>query len=208
MNLPNKITISRILLTFLIILTLIFPFDAVGIHIPKIFVNELLVINIKYIIAGILFLIASISDLIDGRLARKLNQVTDFGKVADRIADKLLINVVLIILSSQGFIHPIIPVVIILRDEAVNSLKMIASKNKKDITSIKLAKIKDYCLTAGILLTLFYNLPFELLNLKVSDFILVVGSVLAIITCVQYFYQNKELIYKSLKSDDIERVEI
>ena len=60
MNLPNKITLSRIFLTLLIIVILIFPFEATGISIPKLFVNESIVIDIKYIVAGILFIIASI----------------------------------------------------------------------------------------------------------------------------------------------------
>jgi CDP-diacylglycerol--glycerol-3-phosphate 3-phosphatidyltransferase len=208
MNLPNKITVTRILLTLLIIFILIFPFDVAGIDIPKLFINELIVVDIKYVIAGILFIIAAISDVIDGRLARKLNQVSDFGKVTDRIADKILINVVLIILTSKGFINPIIPVVIVLRDEVVNSIRMVASVNRKRIKTKQLSKIKDYLLYAGIALTLFYNLPFELWNLKVSDFLLVLAAVLSIITGVEYFLENKKTIYQSLDSDDIEHVEI
>ena len=84
-----------------------------GIEFPKLFINEMIVVDTKYFVAGVLFIIASISDFLDGYVARKYNMITDFGKFIDAIADKILVNSVLIILSSQGFIHPIIPVVLI-----------------------------------------------------------------------------------------------
>ena len=126
MNLPNKITFSRILLSFLIIIILLFPFDASGIELPKLFIDESIVIDLKYIVAGVLFIVASLTDFVDGRLARKYNMVTDLGKMLDAIADKVLVNSVLIILASSGFISPIITVVIIVRDSIVNSIKMVA----------------------------------------------------------------------------------
>ena len=85
MNLPNKLTIFRIILAFVIIGILLFPFDATGIDIPRLFINESIVVNVKYIVAGILFIIASITDSIDGYIARKYNMITDFGKMMDAI---------------------------------------------------------------------------------------------------------------------------
>ena len=92
MNLPNKLTLSRIILSFVIILLLLTPFDAFGIEFPQLFVNELLKVDSKYVIAGVLFVIASLTDMFDGKLARKRNQVTDLGKMLDAIADKVLVN--------------------------------------------------------------------------------------------------------------------
>ena len=116
MNLPNKLTMSRIILTILIIVLLLLPFDAFGVAFPQLFINELLKVDSKYLIAGVLFVIASLTDLFDGKIARKKNLVTDFGKMLDAIADKVLVNSVLIILAAQGYISAIIPVVIIFRD--------------------------------------------------------------------------------------------
>ena len=113
MNLPNKLTMTRIIMAFIIMALLLFPFDAMGIALPKLFVNETIVIDVKYIIAGVLFILASITDFLDGYIARKYNLITDFGKMIDAIADKVLVNSVLIILCASGFIHPIITVVII-----------------------------------------------------------------------------------------------
>lgn len=196
MNLPNKLTMGRIVLSILIIILLLFPFQSAGIDMPQLFVNEKIVIDIKYLIAGVLFIIASLTDFLDGYIARKYNLVTDFGKLIDAIADKILVNSVLIILSATGFIHPIIPVVIILRDSIVNSIKMLAASKGKVVAAIKSGKFKTACLMIGIVLTLFYNMPFELFNLRVSDFILFLAAILSIISGIQYYILNKHLIFE------------
>ncbi len=196
MNLPNKLTISRIIMSIIIIILLLFPFQMAGFDFPKLFINEKLVVDSKYLIAGVLFIIASLTDFLDGYIARKNNLVTDFGKLLDAIADKVLVNSVLIILASQGFIHPIIPVVIIVRDSIVNSIKMIAASKGKVVAAIKSGKIKTACLMVGISLILFYNLPFELFNLRVADFLLFVAAIMSIISGIQYYNKNKHLIFE------------
>lgn len=196
MNLPNKITFSRIILSFVIIIILLFPFDAAGFELPKLFIDESIVIDLKYIIAGVLFIIASLTDFIDGKLARKKNMVTDLGKMLDAIADKVLVNSVLIILAASGFISPIIPVVIVVRDSIVNSIKMVAGSKGEVVAAIKSGKFKTACLMSGIVLTLFYNLPFELFNIRVSDALLIVACVLSIISAIQYYQMNKKYIFE------------
>ena len=192
MNLPNKITLSRIILSFVIIAVLLFPLDAAGIELPRLYIDEKIVIDLRYIIAGVLFIIASLTDFLDGKLARKYNLVTDLGKMLDAIADKVLVNSVLIILASSGFISPIIPVVIIVRDSIVNSIKMVAGSKGNVVAAIYSGKIKTACLMVGIVLTLFYNLPFELFNIKVSDALLIIACVFSIISAVQYYKMNKK----------------
>ncbi len=193
MNLPNKITMMRIIISVLIIIVLLLPYDALGINLPKLFINETIVLgDIKYLIAGVLFIIAAITDFFDGRIARKYNMVTDLGKMLDAIADKMLVNSVLVILSATGFISALIPTVIIVRDIAVDAFKMAAGNSGKVVAAIKIGKIKTACLMSGIVLTLFYNLPFELWNLKVSDFLLIVATVLSIISGFQYYTMTKK----------------
>ena len=200
MNLPNKLTIIRIILSVIIIIFLVFPFPTAGIDLPQLFINEKIVVDIKYLIAGVLFIIASLTDFLDGYIARKYNMVTDFGKLMDAIADKMLVNSVLIILSSSGFIHPIIPIIVILRDTIVNSIKMIAASKGKVVAAIKSGKIKTICLMVGISLTLFYNLPFELYNLRIADFLLFIATVMSIISGVQYYIRNKHLLFTEKES--------
>lgn len=199
MNLPNKLTMLRIIMSLIIIVILLFPFDATGMELYRVFINESIVIDIKYIIAGVLFILASLTDFLDGYIARKYNLITDFGKMIDAIADKILVNSVLIILSATGFVHPIITVVIIIRDSIVNSIKMVAGNKGKVVAAINTGKYKTACLMTGISLTLFYNLPFELWNLKVSDFLLIMAAVLSVISGVQYYYLNKEFIFGSVE---------
>lgn len=194
MNLANKITVSRLLLSVLIIILMIFPFDSLGITTTRIFVNEMLIIDVKYIIVGILFIIASLTDFLDGYIARKYNMVTDLGKMLDAIADKVLVNAVLILLATSGFIHPIIPVIIITRDTVVNTIKMIAGNKGNVVAAIKSGKLKTILMMCGVSLTLFYNLPFELFNIRVSDILLILASIMSIISGVQYYLLNKKFL--------------
>lgn len=192
MNTPNKLTMVRIFLTLLIVAILLFPFSATGIEIPQLFVNELIVIDVRYLIAGVLFIIASLTDFVDGYLARRDNLVTNFGKFMDAVADKILVNSVLIILCAQGFIHPIIPVVIIMRDTFVDSIRMVASSKGNVIPAGKLGKVKTATMMVGLVLTLFYNMPFELWNLRIADFLIILATIFSVISGIQYYLANKE----------------
>lgn len=194
MNLPNKITISRLVLSFILIVLLIFPFDTIDVTLPKLFINETLVVDIKYFIAGGLFIIASVSDFLDGYIARKYNMVTDLGKMLDAIADKILVNAVLILLATSGFIHPIIPVVIVSRDTIVDIIKMVAGSKGNVVGASVLGKIKTILMMCGITLSLFYNLPFELINIKVSNILLTLACIMSVISAVQYYNLNKKYI--------------
>ena len=194
MNLPNKLSMIRIILSVVIITLLVFPFQTAGIDLPQLFINEKIVINIKYLIAGGLFIIASLTDFLDGYIARKYDMVTDFGKLIDAIADKMLVNSVLIILSASGFIHPIIPIIIILRDTLVNTIKMIAASKGRVVAAIKSGKLKTICLMLGVSLTLFYNMPFELYNLRIADFLLFIATVMSLVSGIQYYIMNRHII--------------
>jgi CDP-diacylglycerol--glycerol-3-phosphate 3-phosphatidyltransferase len=199
MNLPNKLTITRIILSIIIIILLLFPFYTVNITFPTYLINNTIIVDSKYIIAGILFIIASLTDFLDGYIARKYNLITDFGKLMDAIADKVLVNSVLIILAASNFISPIIAVIVVMRDSIVNSIKMVAASKGKVVAAISSGKIKTACLMVGITLTLFYNLPFELWNIKVSDFLLIVATILSIISGIQYYVMNKNLLFEKNK---------
>ena len=160
MNKANKITMSRIIMSLIIITIMLFPFDQVGLEFPTYILKGNIVIDLKYILVGILFVIASFTDFLDGHVARKYNMVTDFGKMIDAISDKLLTNSVLIILACNGKVSTIIAVVIVMRDIIV-------------------------------VLTLFYNLPFELIPLRVSDFLLAVAAILSVISGIKYYIMAK-----------------
>lgn len=193
MNLPNKITMARIFLSIALIIMLVFPYEAVGVSIPELVVGKSQVtISITYLIGGILFLIASLTDSLDGYIARSRNLVTDFGKVMDAIADKVLVNGILIILACDNRISPIVPVVIITRDIFVDSIKMVAGSNGKAVGASVLGKLKTICMMAGLTLVFFSNLPFELINIGVASGLVYIATILSLISGVQYYIVNKE----------------
>ncbi len=186
MNLPNKITLSRIILTIILIIFLLFPFYSVGIEFPKYDVAGL-VVDLKYLIAGLLFIIAALTDFIDGKLARGRNLVTDTGKMLDAIADKVLVNSVLIIFAWNGFIHPAVAVIYIFRDEVVNALKMHSAKKGTVVAASMSGKIKTFAMMTGLSLLFFYNLPFELINIRVADFLIYFATVMSVVSGIEYY---------------------
>ncbi len=192
MNLPNKITVSRIILAILILVLLIFPWYQVGIEFPKYTVGSVIV-DLKYIIAAIMFIIASLTDFLDGHLARKNGLVTDFGKVMDAIADKVLVNGLLVILACNGFVSVVVPVVIITRDIFVDSIKMIAGEKKGAVGASIAGKLKTICMMVGISFVLIYNLPFELWNIRVADILILAATILSVISACQYYLDNKDI---------------
>lgn len=193
MNTPTKLTFLRIILTIVMIIILIFPFYLVGFNFPQYEVGGIY-IRLEYIIAGIVFIVASLTDFLDGYLARKNNQVTDLGKMLDAIADKALVNSALIILAYKGFIPVAIPVIIIFRDTIVDAIKMQASSKGKVVAAIKSGKIKTASMMIGLVLTFFYNLPFEFWNIRVADFLVYFATIMSIISMIEYFNLNKKLI--------------
>ena len=197
MNLPTKLTISRIIFTVLIIILFLFPFHQMNFEFPMWTLNfkEVLEVDSRYIIGGILFVIASLTDFLDGYIARSRNLVTDFGKFVDAIADKVLVNSVLIIFAVNGVISPIIPVVIIFRDTIVDSIRMLASKKGVVVAAGKAGKLKTACMMVGLTLVFFYNLPFEIWNIDVATVLLVIATVLSIYSGIEYYYNNKKVLF-------------
>lgn len=118
MNTPNKLTLLRVLM------------------IP-VFMAVFLLVDAPWgpLIAAAIYAIASATDAIDGHLARKNNQVTDFGKFLDPLADKMLVITALVLLQHQGLIHPLITVIIIARELMVTSIRLVAASGGKVIAA-------------------------------------------------------------------------
>ena len=194
MNVPNKITFCRILLSVLLIVLMIFPVGRLGISFPEIKLTADMIIDSRLLICGVIFVIASLTDFLDGYLARKYNLVTDMGKVMDAIADKILVNGVLIIFAAQGSLSVVIPVVIVCRDIAVDSIKMVAGQKNGAVAASKAGKVKTACMMVGMSLLFFYDLPFSLFNVYIAKILIMIATVLSIISGLQYFEKNKKFI--------------
>ena len=191
-NLPNNLTKLRIILAIIIIGIMLFPFDMVNINFPKYLINGNVVLDLKLLIVAFLFIVASITDFFDGRIARKYNLVSNYGKVMDAIADKILVNGLLIVLCGQGYIHPLIPVIIILRDTITNTFKMLAGTNGEVVGAIKTGKFKTAFLMIGLVLKLIGNFPMELINISLDDFFLITAAVLSVISGIEYYNLYKK----------------
>ena len=136
MNLPNKLTLTRIILVpvFMIFVSLTtVSGSADGTFQP-----------VYYLIAGIIFAIASFTDFLDGHLARKWHMVTDFGKFADPLADQLLTTVAFIYMMRDGVCSPVVLCIILAREFAVSGLRMVAAgaKDGKVIAANMWGKVK------------------------------------------------------------------
>ena len=194
MNLANKITMSRVIMALVIMIILLFPFEGLGISLPTFLISGKILAEVKYLIAGVLFIIASLTDFLDGYVARHYHMVTDFGKMVDAISDKMLTNSLLVILASSHMISPIIAVVFIVRDITVDSIKMVIGNKGHAVAAIGIAKLKTATLMVGLTLTLFYNLPFELIGIRVSDCLLIISAILSVVSGFQYYLMARPYI--------------
>ena len=199
MNLPNKLTIARICLVPLLVLLWIFPYAQCGISVLTLQFGgpsgvSLSVLNLVILA---IFAIASITDFVDGYLARKNNQVTTFGKFAEPIADKMLVNTVLLMLVARGTI-PVVPVLLMIaRDIIVDGCRLIAMSNGVVVAAGFLGKLKTVLQMVTIILILLNNLPFELLRLPVADLLLWFTSFVSLASGWSYFNQLKDFIFES-----------
>ena len=149
MNLPNKLTLTRILLVpvFMVFVSLTsLNGIADGSFQPT-----------YYLIAGIVFAAASFTDFLDGHLARKWNMVTDFGKFADPLADKLLTTVAFIYMMRDGVCSPVVLCILLAREFAVSGLRMVAAgaKDGKVIAANMWGKVKTVLQMLSIIFYFF-----------------------------------------------------
>lgn len=197
MNLPNKITLCRIILIPIMMIVPLF-----GIK------STLLGINVGNLISLAIFLIASFTDYLDGHIARKNNLVTNFGKFLDPIADKLLVITALIMFVEAGKLPAWIPVVIAAREFMVSGIRMLAAGEGNVIAASMLGKIKTVSQMIAISLAFVDNNPFMaftskclcipelVLNILMSVAMLV--SVIATIwSGIDYFEKSKDIVLKS-----------
>lgn len=199
MNLPNKLTIARICLVPILVLVSIFPYAQFNIEVYMFQFGGAAGVSLSIInvIVLLIFATASITDFVDGYIARKHNMVTTFGKFADPIADKMLVNTMLILFVSQGII-PVVPVLLMVaRDTIVDGCRLIAMSNGVVVAAGFLGKMKTVLQMTTIVLILLNNLPFELYRLPLTDLMLWFTTFISVASGLSYFNQLKEYIFES-----------
>ena len=215
MNLPTKITFSRIVATILLIIALFVLSLIPNLSLPVLGNTR---INLIFLIIFVFFVIASYTDHLDGKLARKNNQVTDLGKFLDPVADKLLVSSMLIFLCSTSFApynHEqvvFIPVwcviIMVARDIVVDALRFIAAQKGTVIAANIFGKLKTVLQMVAIGAVLLNDFPFHYLYpnnfnpyLTVTAFLVYAATLVSFLSGVIYVYQNRKAFIEEKKDD-------
>ena len=192
MNLPNKLTLTRILLVPVFMI-----FVSLGQYITLSYNPR------YYLIAGVVFAVASFTDFLDGHLARKWNMVTDFGKFADPLADKLLTTVAFIYMMRDGVCSPVVLCIILAREFAVSGLRMVAAgaKDGKVIAANMWGKVKTVLQMLSIIFYFFgmaiaANVSWDATVLVVGASVVLCWLVAAVtaISGIKYLWDNRSFI--------------
>ena len=139
------------------------------------------------IAATVVFIIASLSDLLDGYIARRYNQVSNFGKFMDPLADKILVLAAMCFLVEKGQMPGWVVAVILFREFAVSGLRLIAVERQRVIAAAWSGKIKTTCTMVGLCFVLVFT-KYNWLNMLVSAVILIT----TVYSGVEYFWKNKD----------------
>ena len=175
MNLPNKLTIIRVCLIPFFVAALLFDHG-----------NN----YTMRIVANVLFIVASLTDLFDGKIARKYNLVTNFGKFMDPLADKLLVCSALICLIELGQLPAWVVIIIISREFIISGFRLVAADNGVVIAASYWGKFKTTFQMAAVILMIF-NIP--ALSL-VTNIVVVIAVALTIISLVDYVAKNIKIL--------------
>ena len=175
MNLPNKLTIVRVCLIPFFVAALLFDHG-----------NN----YTMRIVANVLFIVASLTDLFDGKIARKYNLVTNFGKFMDPLADKLLVCSALICLIELGQLPAWVVIIIISREFIISGFRLVAADNGVVIAASYWGKFKTTFQMAAVILMIF-NIPALTL---VTNIVVVIAVALTIISLVDYVAKNIKIL--------------
>ena len=221
MNLPTKITLSRII-TMVVVLIGLFVLDCIPgfkpLMIPytgydwstKTWVP---VINLVYLIVFVIFILASSTDAVDGHIARSRNLVTDLGKFLDPVADKILVNSMLIFLCIPHYgldtmtIHIACVILMILRDLIVDALRFIAAQKGIVIAANIFGKLKTIFQMIAIPVILVNGFPFSYFDmgwprwLRISQWFVYAATFLSVLSGIIYVYRGRHVLFGDKKQD-------
>ncbi|BDR56734.1 CDP-diacylglycerol--glycerol-3-phosphate 3-phosphatidyltransferase [Xylocopilactobacillus apis] len=190
MNLPNKLTMFRIVLI---------PFYTILLCIPS--NNSLTILGTKvsvlYLIATIIFIVASLTDFLDGQIARKNNLVTNFGKFADPLADKLLVITAFIFLTVNKSIPAWAFAIIVWRELAVTGLRLLLANHGEVVAAAMPGKIKTFSQMIAIIFLNLNNIGFAAINFPFAQIVFYIAVFFTIYSGVEYFYKNRSVFADS-----------
>ena len=172
MNLPNKLTTLRMILVPVFIVVYL-----MGYHYAS----------------AVIFIIASLTDFLDGHLARKYHLITNFGKIMDPLADKLLVTSALVCMVQTGVVAGWMVIVILAREFAITGLRSVAASEGVVIAAAWSGKVKTVTQMIAIIFLLIENWPFSLVGLPFADIMLWVAVIMSVYSGVEYIYKSRSL---------------
>jgi len=197
MTLPNKLTMLRILLIPVMIIIFYIPW----------FSENMIFLDVTYLyfIEFIIFFLASVTDFVDGYLARKNNQVTTFGKFLDPLADKMLVfsSMTILLLNNSGVLpegQPLVPmwvfVVMLIREFMVSGIRMLVSSKGVVIAAGWLGKWKTFITMIAIGALFMGGLHVSIIY--IGQILMYVACILTIVSGVEYFWKSRKIILESV----------
>ncbi|MGX9133730.1 CDP-diacylglycerol--glycerol-3-phosphate 3-phosphatidyltransferase [Rummeliibacillus sp. JY-2-4R] len=191
MNIPNRITVSRICLIPIFVLVMVLDFgfgdmSILGVTLP-----------VEHFVGAMIFIIASLTDWIDGHYARKYNLVTNLGKFLDPLADKLLVSSAFILLVELGYAPAWVVIIIISREFAVTGLRLICAEQGEVVAANQLGKIKTWAQIVAISSLLLHNIIFEMWGIPFGTIMLYIALFFTIWSGLDYFYLNRKVLLES-----------
>ena len=196
MTLPNKLTLVRIILIPVMIILFYIPW----------FSENFIFLGVSYLyfIELLIFSIASLTDFLDGYIARKYNLVTTFGKFLDPLADKMLVfsSMAILMLNDSGVIPngPLVPmwcfVVMIIREFMVSGIRMLVAQKGVVIAAGKLGKWKTF-VTMIAIMVLFLSGIHEVV-IWIGQILIYISCLLTILSGIEYFYKSRSVIFESM----------
>lgn len=182
MNLPNKLTVVRMILTPIYLAAMLIDF------------------KYHYLFALVIFAVASITDFLDGKIARKNNIVTTFGKLCDPVADKMLTTAALLAFMQLGLCNIWVVMIVLTREFLVTSFRLVSSAQGVVIPAGILGKIKtvsqmvfSILIMLGLFISEFTVVDFDRFSL-VSNVLLWITAVLTVISGIKYIVDGKKMI--------------
>lgn len=192
MNLPNKLTVIRICMIPVFMIVALAPLNLGILDVAG------TPLSVTQLVAAIIFAVASITDWLDGKIARKHNLVTNFGKFADPLADKMLVMTAFIILVGQGLAPSWVVAIIVCRELAVTGLRLLLVEDGEVMAAAWPGKIKTATQMVAIILLLLGNVPFNALNLPLDQIFLYICLAATIYSGIDYFVKNKHVFKGSM----------